>query len=411
MLCSRKYKQLIVFSLTMCGSAGISLLIFPAMWKHVFSGYRGTQSLDNLSSLDDMGDRLKTFYQILDSQIFGNTLIYFVVGATILLFLSRFFQKKSENKTVEVVEKTKKDSVFQWMILIFPVMAYFLLVSKSAVYLSDRYIYPFYAVVIFLIIVGFAKLVDRLIQSVDLQLCILVIISVVIIVGTWKCMDWPYLYRNEAKRMDTIEKYKGTNAIVVYDLIWKTQPLYPEITCANSSTFITKDEVGLLGNYKYKSDKELFVLITHSNQESVLTEIVEKLPNVNKYEKLGGFLYHTVYRLYGEGETCKVEAADGSVVFEDVYLLQTKDGYVNFMVNGQALDVSYATFASGTEVTLFGPNGTAAQEWKIQDCGDGTFCIESFNSEYCLVHDEQGKLSIDLKNEGNIGQRWNISYK
>lgn len=300
MLYGHKYKQLIGFVFTMCGSAGVSLAVFPAMWEHIFSGYRGTESWDNLKifSLKDLENRVKTFFQMLDLQEFGGILVYLIVGGVILLFLSPLFQ----DKIIETEEKEKKiNCFFEWMLLVFPVITYFCLVSKSAVYLADRYIYPIYAVTLFLIIVGFGRLTCHWIQFIDLQISILVIMSVLIIVGTWSNMSWPYLYQNEAKRMGIIEEYENLNAIVVYDAIWKTQQMYPEMTYMNSSTFITEEEIGLLDDYKYKNDKEIFVLISWSNHESTLTEIMEKLPCVSKYEKLCEFGYHTVYRLFGEG--------------------------------------------------------------------------------------------------------------
>ena len=52
-------------------------------------------------------------------------------------------------------------SLFKWILLAVPASLYFLLVSRMAVYVADRYLFPIYAVVLCL----FTSMVYSLVQK------------------------------------------------------------------------------------------------------------------------------------------------------------------------------------------------------------------------------------------------------
>lgn len=405
LLSKKKWKNLLAFCITMGIAAGTSIVVFPAMLNHVFSGYRGTESIENLSafSWEDSWNRIKYFWVLINNQVMGGLLPYIIVFLCIFCFLSC--------KTILCGHRDGHTSMFKWGMLIVPVAAYFLLISKMAIYLTDRYIYPIYALALFVVVVGVYKTVCILINGQKSREIVMCLFCVVLVVNAWSRTNYPNLYLEQVDRLETVKKYAGINAIVVRDdSMWKLHTMYQDVLSLKSSTFVHGNNIYLLGQYKYKNDKEFILLSVWDDQQAALNEVMTRLPYVNKYEILGSFGYYKIYRLYSDGESCDIQAQDGSIKFEDVYLMSTDEGYVNILVDGQALDVEHAVFVDGTKVSLYPFNGTTAQKWKIVDAGDGNSYIESSNQEYCLVHDESGNLSIATKNVNVIGQKWNIVY-
>ena len=298
LLCKR-YRDVIVFILSMAGSGSIAVMIFPNMIKHMFlkDGYRGQQSVNNLRNTDfsEYLMRVKIFYAFINEQLFGGMLTYIII--TVLLFLvCRMICGK-----IIFIEKMADRKVL-WYMMLFPSVCYFLIVTKMAVMMESRYILPIYTVVLLAIYsflyAGMQRILDEKKQTIVLCICVSVIT-----VNTWKTCTWEYLYLDSVTFLEKTGKYQNENVIYVYDTGWKLTWSFFEARNYKSAVFYEIDEIAELESIPYQNDESLLVNITTDsgdvNAENVLNTILQKCPLLDGYEVIGSYGYTTTYHLTG----------------------------------------------------------------------------------------------------------------
>ena len=230
----KKFKEIILYAISMGIAGVVSYLIFPAMIVHIFTDERGTESMTNLVNTDFF-ERFKTFFGILDHELFGGI---FGIVAAVLIFLAIALLAGREEKGIIMADKDKI-IVYRYTCMMFPSICYFLLVAKSAPFLTERYISPIFAVGM----AGIMGIVYAVIKSVicktdTARVIFAVLISIMIFTGL-KNYEWPYLYRERVGALAVAENKGGSmsNAICVYTSKWMINPHYLEISKCGSSTF------------------------------------------------------------------------------------------------------------------------------------------------------------------------------
>lgn len=299
LLICKKYRDAILFIISMAGSGGMAVVIFPDMIRHMFlkDGYRGQQSINNLRNVDfyEYLMRLKIFYTFINEQVFGGILTYAVI--TILIYgACRVICGK-----ISFIDRIEHRGVL-WYLMLFPSVCYFLIVTKMAVMMEARYILPIYAVVL-LGIYGFLYTVTRKILDEKKQKIVLCIFVSVITVNTWKTCTWEYLYSDSVTFLEKTEEYQNENVIYVYDAGWKLAWSFYEALNYKSAVFYNMDEIAELEGIAYQNDDSLLVSITTDSREgdveSILNAILEKCPLLDSYEVIGSYGYTTTYYLTG----------------------------------------------------------------------------------------------------------------
>ena len=424
-ICKKKWKDLITFiSIMVC--AGLSAIsIFPAMLNHVFSGYRGTESIDNLSnhSWSEYWERLKSFFTLIDKQIFGEMIgIIIVLCVFIELFV---FVVNTEERGIFENYKIKKDnSLIKWILLVVPSILYFLLVSKSAVYVADRYLFPIYAICLISIVLVIYKVSKGVIKKDKLYL-FLIFCCAIITANSWRGTSWNYLYTSSQQLTDKAKEYASLDCLFVYDTSWKVQPSFYEVRNYNSVTFVPPNNLDIIKNLDCISQTELIVSII-GDSENIVKKIMEVCPMLTKYEKLGNLHYATTYRLYGESSSKQMELyangkqmrlgteelEDGSknvCLQEDnsvVNCVYSKDSeFCTIWMGNKVVDITKSSYEIGTNIQLFAYNGTNAQKWRFQENADGSYTIISMHDYFVLAYDEKGNVYLD-KNTGAKNTKW-----
>lgn len=143
LLLQKRWKETGCYLGTIAVSAGVSLALFPPMWNQIFHGTRGTQAQETFLMMKGYAKNLLGMFQIISGQMFRGYLGWFL-GAMVLLLIVGGIAKKR----LPVSEWSKTLPV------IFMAVGYFLLVTKVAPELTDRYMMPIYPVV-FLLVFGF----------------------------------------------------------------------------------------------------------------------------------------------------------------------------------------------------------------------------------------------------------------
>lgn len=204
----KQYKNLFKYLITVFGSAGISLIIWPSMITHLFLGGRGQEAQSNLFSLEGYGLALKEMFRILSNEMFTNLLpiILMCLGGLFIVFV---VAKKSID-----VDLWKRTAV-----VIFTCIGYYAVVSKVTPYLVERYMMPIYPLV-YLLVVGasytmFTKIIPTKVAG---FLCIIGFagLSAIHIVHS----GVPYTFeknQNNIERHEIVEKYQDNYAIYISD--------------------------------------------------------------------------------------------------------------------------------------------------------------------------------------------------
>ncbi len=297
LLIEKKYRAFGLLVFSMMGAGGLSVAIFPAMLRHVFSGYRGKESIDNLlvPSLADYLSRLRAFWDFISAELFGGSAAFILLTAALIVLSGIGFLKTGKMSARKMPE-------FKWILLVVPVLSYFLLVSKMAVYVADRYLFPIYAValciftsavhLVFKKALGGRRITGDITMT---NLATLLLVGIVILLS-WKNTTWNYIYRNEAARFQELEKYRDTDCIIVYDHRWKTESTYLEASLYNSVTFFPLAELEQIDTSGLTPD-DLIVLAVGSNDE-ILRQISDKFPYLDQHTALGSYAYSTTYYFY-----------------------------------------------------------------------------------------------------------------
>ncbi len=297
-LIAKKWKEAISLVVTMAVAGGLSLLIFPPMLEHVLgSGQRGQQSISNFEegSAAEFWSRIKSFYGFLNEQIFGGMLTYVIVlwglGMAIRWLTNEHVKHGRSNQSV--MERKAR-----WALFLLPALFYFITVSKIAVYITERYQQPIYAVVVAgivaLLYMGIKKIATTQYKF------ILVLVLAVMTVNSWKNAPWGNLQKTSEPILQVAEANASLDCIYVYDSRWKMQPSFYDVQKYNSVTFFKEKNLGMLNDSECRNNTEFILYVTNScNHQSVIDNVTASCPNINGYEKLGAWGYVTVYRFYG----------------------------------------------------------------------------------------------------------------
>lgn len=275
------------------GIAGLlSVAIFPAMIQHIFSSGRGEESVGNLigNSLVTWLMRLKIYFGILDDQLFGGVAVYIFSAALIVLFVCG---RRQEDRTWE---DRQEIVAMRYLCIIVPCILYFILISRIAVFLSDRYMHPIYAVLYVTVLGALGRWIKR---NVAERLCVWAMSAIlaVMTVNSWKNAEWEYLYKSTGALLNTASAYEGVDCICVYEKIWEILPAYYEACNYHSITFFTADDLDMLASMDL-SERYQMILMTSGDDENLTKRVLDMCPDLNSSEYLGGYSYMNTYFLY-----------------------------------------------------------------------------------------------------------------
>lgn len=287
----RQWKEIGFLCLTQGVSAAASIAVFPSMLSHIFSSYRGKESFGNMiqESMSDGFFRISQFWRIIDTDLFGGILIY-ITCVFVLLFVMNgcrnLYKSLSAEDTIIVI---------RYICIICPSVLYFLLISRIAVYITDRYMFPVYGVVFVVTIGGICVWCRRFMK--EQYRYMLALVLVIVLVSGWKKGAWTYLYQSSEALLETAAEYSDTDCIYVYDSGWKINPSYKEVSNYNSVTFYQPSNLQMLSLSDLSMRYELIVVIME-DIEGTVDEIMNLCPYLNAYEYMGSYGYTDTYHLY-----------------------------------------------------------------------------------------------------------------
>lgn len=307
LLVQKKWKEAGGFFAVMAVSGIVSVAVYPAMLQHMFSGYRGKEALENLAAEDNYLDRLHSFFNFLSESIFGGTLagIFIFMGLLAICkwFLTRRHDSANTQKSSESLPPVLPKEEWQKIFCVaFPCILYFVLISRIASYVTDRYLFPIYAVSLVWVLVLLALLIWSLFSKKNAVLLLCAAFAFVIATG-WQQYSGSYLLKDSGTLLKNAAAHTGVDCLCIYDpqWQWKAEPSFKEVSYYGSITFVPMDHLDELPDLSIASDQEMVVLLIEiDNPDEYLHQIMELYPQLTASQSIGSYGFGDSYYLAAE---------------------------------------------------------------------------------------------------------------
>jgi len=200
---AKKYKALFSYIRSMIIAACLGLLCFPFAISDVFSSGRGVEALDNLAKgISGYGVRLAGFVRVVADRCGGYTSGVILILA-VILFVAGIVSGRNIPE--------KRALPFLWMLFV-PTVVYFLLASRMAPYMVDRYMMPLFPFLMF----SFILIVFFICRRVGKCGVIIAFILVGLQVAGTVGYDGTYLYTGYSDQLAVAEQNADSACICVY---------------------------------------------------------------------------------------------------------------------------------------------------------------------------------------------------
>lgn len=270
------------YTLTMVLAGVAGLMVWPAAIYHVFFGYRGKETIANITRMPFIG----RFKQLLDSfcnaLFLGNYVLMTGVVLLGLIIVIAFLIRKRAGSGKDMAEDNPvktwlKNNVAE---LIIPVIVYSFFVVSTAPEVSMRYFYclmPFICILIAYILFGgcsvfdFSKLKINKYQQ-YLGLLITIIWSILSLIITKP----EYLYTDNANPLNFDEISKENTKLLMIEVnAGAAFPYILDMADYSEVMVTTTDNLAEIQNKKPSEEKDMLVYIDPYVEESILDNVVE----------------------------------------------------------------------------------------------------------------------------------------
>ncbi len=298
MLTDRRFKELIRTAAAIISSCAVSVLIFPGIIAHVTKSDRGKQTLENLTGeniIAEYGANLKSYFSFVDESIFGGAFIYIVIFMICFVVISILATLLKRNARKSARPRKMKSL----MIFMCPNICYFLLIAKISVGVTDRYIYPIYAVMIISLICLCFEVFNSFAGIAAGNALTGCIFLGVFIFSLYNYNLFQYLKPSYLGKIN--EEYKNYDCIYVYDRyeVWKVNASFAEVSNYRSVAFITGDSFDYVYSADVAEQEKLLVTITDTiDADFYMASIVGVCPKLNSYVQVASEGYATTYLAY-----------------------------------------------------------------------------------------------------------------
>ena len=298
LLKNKSFKKFLLLILTGIMSGISAYVLFPEMVQHMFTGYRGIESIENLnSSLQQSIIRYQQYDEIINIELFGGLSLYILaISICIIIFLCI----KNNNKKGFIYDKKTAYFIDSYLIIFLPVIIYFIFVSKSSVFIVDRYMFPIYALLLTGVFSIYFTLINRLFSNHNnLAFYIQIITSIVVIFFNFSNPKYKeYLYKSTIPILENAKNHSDYDSLFIYDnsKIWNCYPSLLESTNYKSLTFVSNSNIDILPSLDIAQNNTLQVFVPN-NETNVIEIIIETYPQFTIVDKNGSYTDYTSYFL------------------------------------------------------------------------------------------------------------------
>lgn len=293
LLSKRHYKDAFLYVLSL-GFAGIGAIgIFPGMLYHIFGGYRGEESFQNIGNTSDLTERLVGYIAIINKELFCGLMGLLIPIIFLLLFI--YIRKQKKNISLYAVIFSK------YNLLVFPSILYFLIVSKISVYITDRYMMPIFPMLLVLVLVTILQLSSYLFHKREVIALLAVCLILISGIGLIQNKNIEYLYQDTLPSIEFAKEHKDADVLVIYSGAWRLNSVYEELIQYNQLRAITKKKLAnfedIIDNYN-----DAIVYIIGNDIPTTLETLLSMNTNWSSYTLVNSSTYSHVYYLRSQYE-------------------------------------------------------------------------------------------------------------
>ena len=253
------------------GLAGVaSYLIFPEIIFHIFKGYRGKASFNNLVSANIIRG-FKIYTDILLSEITGFLIIPVIAFVIAVLVYSAIKKEKKECKMLPGI-----------LPFVFSGVCFIAVVSKISPQFADRYIWCV-CPIIFVCVFSCFFIALRMIMPEKTAL--LIFTAVVLCSGVITLKGGlNYDFNEFVPAVRKIEQYSDTECICIYEpeLFYMTVCNYPELKNFDRVRYYSSENIDLNEVVIGENEKELIMIMSTVQNKD---EIIGNIKTAGKYTK------------------------------------------------------------------------------------------------------------------------------
>lgn len=301
LLWSKRGKETLFFCMTMVLAGGTSLAVFPAMIEHIFRGYRGRETIENLSGNADYWEDLKGFFDLVDRHMFGKMLGFIIIGLVVTAVIRCFGNHLSDTDGTDgkdhILFGFDRTSIIRYALIFIPCLSYFMVVSRVTPGLVERFVFPIYAV-LFAGILCMSYTVLKSFFRRKAFLAVSIIMTAMLIGRSYAYSDWQYLYRDTGAFLRNIKAHAGYDCVCVFEgSPWQLYMEFAEYSEYKSITFITLEELEKRGIDQWASPDGVIISFIEVADHG---ERVQQLAGDNGYmqlEYLGNYGFDHTYFL------------------------------------------------------------------------------------------------------------------
>jgi len=289
LLIKKQYRDFLYSVLVMFAAAGAVIAIFPAsIQQSIGGGYRGVNTIQNLMDFSPQGIwyRFRECYRIVNQQLFGGLFLLLLV---LLVICGAVL-------TVRVRKRPQADAVFRWFIVALPGILYFFLVSKIAVYLTDRYFHPIYPMLVIMTIGALTVLFERLLRWRIAWVAVCMLFLTVSMLH-WRD-SWHYLYRSSGRFLSQTQEHADNDALFLFEYAYELPAAYYEANSYRSLTFLSMRDLEMLRTVELDVTDGLVVILGNGcDRDKAFSAVQKRFATLTQVQEMGGYSATTSFYL------------------------------------------------------------------------------------------------------------------
>lgn len=289
LLAEKKYRTIIKYAAAMCAAAVSSLVLYPAMLEHIFGRYRGKEAVQNAKNIEDAWERYRAFGLSLSRDVWGGC-AWLIAAAAVVAIVMHLRKRMFDDRRIKM-----------WLILCVPAGIYFFVISKIASYISNRYMFPVYAI---LFLTGYLLLwnVVRMLRlSSWKRYALFGILAAMILWNGFRVCQWRFSYQDALSKqaLNVAEQCKDRACLYIYrkEDVWAVQSSYFEIRQYRNVTFFEEQNLDELAAKRNHEEEEGMVVYVEKrcDEDSALIAIREAYPEYSNIQKVAESTYTNTY--------------------------------------------------------------------------------------------------------------------
>lgn len=225
LLLKKRFAVLVKYCVAMLVSLLLVEVTFPVAFFKLFKGQRGDEAVQNFFSVTDFVSHAKAFWKITGQGLFADLINIFalvlIIGGAVTILVSFFRRKKltGEEKSSAIVKNAASETRKTWLsisCMFFMTACYFILISKIAPFLVDRYLFGVYPVIV---LITFFLLYEILHywSSERVTFIVMIVIAGALAVFGVSGKQVQYLYSANKDNVKIMEEHEGDTCLYITD--------------------------------------------------------------------------------------------------------------------------------------------------------------------------------------------------